>query len=148
MKKKASMQLGINAIVILIIALAVLGLAMSFITGLFRQSGAKYSAIIDRTDLPFHADIVTPIIFETKEVTVKAGRQESLTVSVFNDKFNPSDPISLELVNCIDPDGQEAWPPRDPLYDPLHYSYPDYKCLNNPTYPYDPTIAIRTSPQT
>ena len=71
--KKASMQLGINAIVVLIIALAVLGIALSFITGLFRQSRSTYEDIIGRTDLDFHADSLKPIVFESDDISVKAG---------------------------------------------------------------------------
>lgn len=138
--KKASMQLGINAIVILIIALAVLGLAMSFITGLFRQSGAKYSAIIDRTDLDFHADSVTPVMFETNEVTVKAGREMKLKVSVYNTKFSDSDEINLELIKCINSDGSEAWPERNPIV----YYGTTYHCADTA---YAPILSILASPQ-
>ena len=109
MNKKASMQLGINAIVVLIIALAILGLAMSFITGLFRESRVKYETIIGRTDLEFHADSITPIMFESDDITVKAGKEEKVDVSVYNTWFADTVPITLDIIGCIDNDGNEAW---------------------------------------
>ncbi len=84
MNKKGSMQLGINAIVVLIIALAILGLGMSFITKLFGSSSEKFSNIIDSSELPFHADSGNPLVFESTDVTVKAGKETKLKAAVYN----------------------------------------------------------------
>ncbi|KYK25617.1 hypothetical protein AYK26_05760 [Euryarchaeota archaeon SM23-78] len=104
--KKASMQLGINAIVVLIIALAILGLAMSFITNLFKGGESKLGGLIDRTDLPVHADSVNPLVFDFSDITVKAGRSAKLVVSVYNSDFG-EDSVGLALVSCVDSAGTQ-----------------------------------------
>lgn len=83
--KKGSMELGINAIVVLIIALALLGLGIGFVTKLFSASQDKMVRIIDRAELPIHADSMNPMLFDTSTLEVKAGKAEPLIVSVFND---------------------------------------------------------------
>ncbi|MBW2990974.1 hypothetical protein KY348_04685 [Candidatus Woesearchaeota archaeon] len=114
MNKKGSIQLGINAIVVLIIALAVLGIALSFIMGLFRESRETYLGIIDRSDLDFHADSIKPIMFESDDVSVKAGKEERMVVSVYNEWFDASANINLEMISCVDSKGEDAWPPNQP----------------------------------
>ena len=83
--KKGSMELGINAIVVLIIALALLGLGIGFVTKLFTASQSKMVRIIDRTELPIHADSLNPMVFDTTNLEVKAGKSEPLIVSIYND---------------------------------------------------------------
>jgi hypothetical protein len=87
MDKKASMELGVNAIIILIIALAILGLAMSFVTGLFKGGQTKLGGLIERTDLPIHADSTNPILFDSSDISIKLSspeRSTTLIVSVYN----------------------------------------------------------------
>jgi hypothetical protein len=83
--KKGSMELGINAIVVLIIALALLGLGIGFVTKLFSASQDKMVRIIDRAELPIHADSMNQMLFDTSTLEVKAGKASPLLVSVFND---------------------------------------------------------------
>jgi len=111
MNKKASMQLGINAIVILIIALAILGLAMSFITSLFRGGQSKLGGLIERTDLPVHADATNPLVFDSSDIKVKPGKTAKLIVSVYNSDFGEEDKVGLELMSCVDSAGKELCVP-------------------------------------
>ncbi len=106
MNKKASMQLGINAIVILIIALAILGLAMTFITSLFKGGQIKLGSIIERTDLPVHADPTNPIMFDNSQITIKQGGTGKVVMSVYNSNFGNQEEVALEMTNCVssDPD--------------------------------------------
>lgn len=107
--KKASMELGINAIVVLIIALALLGLGIAFVTKLFSSSQSKMVRIIDRTELPIHADALNPIVFDTSNLQIKAGKQEVLIVSVWNDDIYDSDPTYIQHFNqCVDNFGVAA----------------------------------------
>lgn len=101
MNKKASMQLGINAIVILIIALAILGLAMGFITNLFQGGQKKLGSLIDRTDLPVHADAANQIVFDTNDLKIKQGDTGKLVVSVYNSRFGDNE-VFLEMPQCVD----------------------------------------------
>ena len=98
------MQLGINAIVILIIALAILGLAMAFITNLFKRGQSQLGGLIERTDLPVHADPSNPIVFDYNDLSIKAGDDGKLVVSVYNSDFGDND-VYLEMTNCVDAGG-------------------------------------------
>ncbi|HJX05171.1 MAG TPA: hypothetical protein VJ461_00505 [Candidatus Nanoarchaeia archaeon] len=85
MNKKASMELGVNAIIVLIIALAILGLAMSFITNMFKRGTIITGTIIDNTQMPIHADSGEPLKVETRDLSVKANSDNTqLKVSVYN----------------------------------------------------------------
>ena len=103
--KKGSMELGINAIVVLIIALALLGLGIGFVTKLFTSSQAKMVRIIDRTDLPIHADSLNQIVFDTSTIAVKEGRSEPLVVSVFNDGTTTGGGAKVTNGECVDSSG-------------------------------------------
>jgi len=102
--KKGSMQLGINAIVILIIALAILGLAMAFITKLFGQGEDTFTGIITRDHLPIHADATNPIKLSTGELEVKTKSDDNkIIASVYNSKFGGA-PVNL-TIDCQNPGG-------------------------------------------
>lgn len=103
--KKGSMQLGINAIVVLIIALAILGLAMSFVTSLFKGGEEKLGSLIGRTELPIHADATEPLRFERSDITIKSGKSTALKVSVYNNNFQSDEDIYIDLVGCTDAEG-------------------------------------------
>ncbi|MBN2459498.1 hypothetical protein JXB28_04405 [Candidatus Woesearchaeota archaeon] len=111
MDKKASMELGVNAIIILIIALAILGLALSFVTGLFKGGQEKLGGLVDRVDMPVHADSTNPLVFGSNEVIVKmTGNDKSATllISVYNSNFQDGEPVGLHMTSCVfdqDPDG-------------------------------------------
>ena len=100
--RKGSMQLGINAIVVLIIALAILGLAMSFVTSLFKGGQEKLGSLIGRTELPIHADATEPLKFERSDITIKSGKTTELKVSVYNSNFQADEDVFIRLVDCQD----------------------------------------------
>ncbi len=104
--KKGSMELGINAIVILIIALALLGLAMGFVTNLFKGGEKKLGGLIERTDLPVHADAGNPLVFDSSDITVKSGKNANVVASVYNNNFGDEE-VSLAISSCINSDGSE-----------------------------------------
>jgi len=85
MRKKGSMQLGINAIVILIIALAILGLGIGFVTKLFGDSTTRFVQIIKNADLPFSADSTDQLVLETKSMDLRMKKAAQLRLSVYND---------------------------------------------------------------
>ena len=106
MDKKGSMQLGINAIVILIIALAILGLAMTFVTKLFTQGEGRLGSIISSVNLPVHADSSTPLKMDTGMLSVKQKSDDNtLIVSVYNsNKFKNDENVFLHI-DCSKPEG-------------------------------------------
>jgi hypothetical protein len=107
--KKGSMELGVNAIVILIIALAILGLGIAFVTNLFGSGSDKLGDIISNAELPVHADPGQPVKFETNEMNIKKGKRDNIKVSVYNNGFaSDNEEISLALTSCKDSSNNEA----------------------------------------
>ena len=109
MMKKGSMELGVNAIVILIIALAILGLGIAFVTNLFGSGSEKLGSIINNADLPIHANPSEPVKFETNDLSIKKGKRDHIKISVYNNGFaTDSDNIDLSLSNCKDSSNNDA----------------------------------------
>jgi hypothetical protein len=105
MDKKGSMELGINAIVILIIALALLGLAIGFITKLIGGSQVKFEGLIDNAALPVHASADKPLVFDPPSARVKANKKTEITVVVYN-SLTTDAYVDLKISEdeCIDED--------------------------------------------
>jgi hypothetical protein len=102
--RKGSMELGVNSIVVLIIALALLGLGIGFITNLFKGGQGKLGSLIERADLPVHADSSNPIAFDSSDMTIKAGSSGKLVVSVYNSDLGDGE-IGLDFLKCVDSTG-------------------------------------------
>ena len=107
MDKKGSMELGINAIVVLIIALALLGLSIGFITKLIGGSQTKFQGLIDNSALPVHANDDKPLVFDPPSVRVKANKKFELTVVVYN-SLTTDAYVDLNISNdqCINENGE------------------------------------------
>jgi hypothetical protein len=104
--KKGSMELGINAIVVIIIALAILGLGIGFVTRLFTSASTNFGEIINNNELEFHADSMNPVKFDVKEVVVKRGATQSVKVSVYNaGTFAEGKKVGLKITECVDSAG-------------------------------------------
>jgi len=117
--RKGSMELGINAIVILIIALALLGLGIGFVTKLFTASQSKMVRIIDRTELPIHADASNQMVFDTSTLQVKQGTDERLIVSVYNEGSNEAQDVRLMSSQCMDSAGVPTAPTDISIVSPI-----------------------------
>ena len=100
------MELGINAIVVIIIALAILGLGIGFVTRLFTSASTNFGEIISNNELEFHADSMNPVKFDVKEVVVKRGATQSIKVSVYNAGiFTEDKKVGLKIAECVDSAG-------------------------------------------
>jgi len=114
--KRGSMELGVNSIVVLIIALALLGLGIAFITNLFKGGQDKLGGLIDRTDLPIHADASTPIMFDSSDLTIKSGSSGKVVISVYNSGLGEADQeIGIVIAKCVDSSGNPIDTATEPL---------------------------------
>lgn len=97
--KKAGMELSINAIVILIIAMIVLGLGVVFVRGLFVKAGGKLGGAITGAQVAKPASPDEPITVDPTqlEFSVRGDKTKTVVVSVFNTESD--DTISL-TANC------------------------------------------------
>lgn len=87
LNKKAGMELSINAIVILIIAMIVLALGVVFVRGLFVKAGGKLGGAITGAQVAKPASPDEPITVDPTEVQFSISRGEkakTIVLSVFN----------------------------------------------------------------
>ena len=64
--KKADLSLSINAIVILILAITVMGLGLTFIRGLFKGATEKLGSALEATDITNPPTAETPLTIDQK----------------------------------------------------------------------------------
>ena len=79
--KKGSLELSINAIVILVLAITMLGLGIAFTKGKFSQLSERIE--IPEPNLPATAE--EPIILTTNEITVSSNKDTIFSTKVYND---------------------------------------------------------------
>ncbi len=104
--KKADLSLSTNAIVILIIAITILGLALGFTRGIFSSLGEKIETIGGQTMIENPATLDKPITFTNDKVEVRKGQSFDLGVSIFN-RFSEAYNYALSYT-CVDEDGNDA----------------------------------------
>lgn len=81
--KKAALNLSINAIVVLIIAIVFLGLALTFTRNILTSSGEKLLSGIDSVDISNPADANHPITYDG-QFEVKRGSKKTMKISFYN----------------------------------------------------------------
>jgi hypothetical protein len=64
--------------------------------------------IIDRTDLPIHADSLNQIVFDTSTINVKTATSEPLVVSVYNDAVGIGRAAAVINGECVDSTGSAS----------------------------------------
>jgi len=84
MNKKGSLELSVNAIVILILAITMLGLGLGFMKGMFGKVSAKVDTAIGGTDIQNPATAENPFVLVSKDATIKRGENYRLDASLFN----------------------------------------------------------------
>jgi len=100
MNKKGAMQLSINMIVILIIAVVILGLALGFINGMFGKMTDQFDV---EEPNPATATASNPITM-SRGSNIKAGAGEKITVkwSVYCDSDLNCIDVDLVGITCAD----------------------------------------------
>ena len=104
MKKKASLNLSVNAIVILVLAVVLLGLALAFIRGMFGKMTSKMGEIVDITQIEAKPTPDTPITIPNK-ITVKQGGNVQVQVGFYNRKGGTLSDVTLNITSCVDESG-------------------------------------------
>lgn len=96
--KKASLEIGVNTIVILVIAMILLGLGIGFVRGIFGKANTLPD-IIDPTVLQNPPTAQEPIMLSPTEPTVRVGDSASVNVGVYN-REQTEQTILLRAGNC------------------------------------------------
>ena len=86
MRKKGSLNLSVNAIVVLILAITMLGLGLGFMKGMFGKVSGKIDAAIDSADLKNPPSLDDPLTLSTKTITINRGGSGDVQVAFMNTK--------------------------------------------------------------
>ena len=97
MRKKGSLNLSVNAIVVLILAITMLGLGLGFMKGMFGKVSGKIDAAIDSADLKNPPSLDDPLTLSTKTITVNRGGSAEVQVAFMNTLDTEPD-VLLEVV--------------------------------------------------
>jgi len=117
-KKRGSLQLSINAIVILILAITMLGLGLSFIKGIFGGTVEKLKGIekqLEEEERKTLLDSIDEITFLASRIEV-SGRSKSIMFAVRNNRGTPNNFLingdlpggTGRTIQCFDALGTEA----------------------------------------
>jgi len=84
MNKKAAMELSVTAIVILILAIVILGLALGFIRGMFTKVATQFEQQIAAEPEPPAASGSEPVTLSRESLIVHSGDPVALKVGIHN----------------------------------------------------------------
>ncbi len=86
--KKADLSLSVNAIVVLILAIVMLGLILGFIKTMFGKTSNQFDEIISTEKDPEQATDYDPIKLSKGTIILKTNENGALKISVFNANQN------------------------------------------------------------
>ncbi|MBW2985224.1 hypothetical protein KY313_01030 [Candidatus Woesearchaeota archaeon] len=91
MKKKASLNLSINAIVVLILAITMLGLGLTFMRNIFggaTKEFTKVSGEVEKQMIEQMKESNKVVSLSRPKITVKVGEKEQIFIGLKNDEQN------------------------------------------------------------
>lgn len=90
--KRASLEISIQAIVIVVLAMTLLGLGLGFIRGMFKNIGSTTEDVTEQVRQRILDDLITgdkKISFPKTDITIDKGGSTVLTVGIRNKKDTP-----------------------------------------------------------
>jgi len=106
--KRASLELSIRAIVIVVLAMTLLGLGLGFVRNMFEDIGGISSDVTEQVRQRILDDLITndkKISFPKTEIIIDKGGSETLTVGVRNKKDSSLN-YKIEFIPISGPDDQ------------------------------------------
>src|SRR3989338_6831715 len=82
--KKADLSLSINAIVILILAITMLGLGLTFMRGIFKQMGSKVGEAVSASELTNPPNVDNVLTLAPSDLTLRSSKSEAVTAAFLN----------------------------------------------------------------
>jgi hypothetical protein len=100
--KKGDLSLSINAIVILILAITVMGLGLTFIRGLFKGATEKLGSALQATELQNPPSSEKPITIDQR-ISASPGDKKTIQIGVFNNDASATkrDGVVPVLTTCV-----------------------------------------------
>jgi len=101
--KKGSLELSVNAIIVLVMAIAVLGLGLAFIRGALTRGQEQVFKAIDNAELDNPASADHPAVID-KNVDAKIGVDSQIKMGVYNSATETKTGVEPSLGDCIGTD--------------------------------------------
>jgi len=99
MKKKGSLELGINTVVILVIAIILVGGGIAFITGIFDKLNTNVESISPNI-LPVQPTSSKPLALPGDTITVKNNDIKTILLGVYNTDSMPLNNAYINSTEC------------------------------------------------
>jgi len=99
--KKASLEIGINTIVILVIAM-MLGLGIGFVKGIFGKANTLPD-LIDTSNWQNPPTASEPVRLTPSSLEIKAGKSKDVKIGVYN-KAQSKHTFDIAIGECVGPD--------------------------------------------
>lgn len=104
MRKRGSLALSTNAIVVLIIAITILGLALAFTRNVFEDLFGEVDRITDRTTLENPPSYDDPMTLSTTKAKMRLGKETELIAAIYN-KYPDPMTATLSVTDCTGANG-------------------------------------------
>ena len=107
-KKRASLEISIQAIVIVVLAMTLLGLGLGFIRGMFKSIGSTTQDVTEQVRQRVLDDLISgdkKVSFPKTEVSLDKGGSEILSVGIRNKKDTPLH-YKMRFTPIAGPEGQ------------------------------------------
>jgi hypothetical protein len=98
--KKASMELGISTVVVLVIAMVIIAGGIAFIRGFFKQGTDKLGGAFEIADFGVEPTAIDPLVLVEGSPTIKSGARESVKVAFYNTGSGDAT-AEIGIVNCV-----------------------------------------------
>ncbi len=123
--KKASLQLSVNAIVILVLAFLMLSVGIFFTNFLKDQLKEGGTKVIDFSDLKMPPSSDRPIVFPD-EITLPKAKSINLEVGFYNTQNVVAEDARVGVLECTntDPETCNHWAEGDPITELIKVSSP------------------------
>ena len=102
MKKKASLNLSINAIVVLILAITMLGLGLTFMRNIFggaTKEFTKVSGEVEKQMIEQMKESTRTVSLSRPKINIKVGETEQIFLGLKNDEQSDKE-FQIDSVNC------------------------------------------------
>ena len=96
--KRASLEIGVNTIVILVIAMMLLGLGIGFIRGIFTKAN-QLPGLIDTSTWQNPPTASDPIVLTPSSIELKGGDSTDVVVGVYNKEASPKT-FAVSIPTC------------------------------------------------
>ncbi len=124
MNKKGDLSLSVNTIVIIVLAITLLGLGLTFIQSLVGGATEELGGFIEDVDLTEKPTSSNPLVVQS-EIEIKRNAEKKLNIGFYNKGASSITEVKPKLDKCITLTGEdEAADPAPELFAPKKSEVP------------------------